>query len=92
VSLDPDVFERISHAGIAGQISSPEDRAHFSYVLAKLYAKTGSTERSLECLRRAMEDGYKNINEVYKDEEFAQLRKDPRFFQLMTSRPVAIQE
>ncbi len=92
VSLDPDVFERVSYAGIAGQISSPADRAHFSYVLAKLYAKNGSTDRSLECLRRAMEGGYKDINEVYKDEEFTQLRKDPRFSQLMASRPVAIPE
>lgn len=92
VELDPDVFEHISHAGIAGQISSPGDRAHFSYVLAKLYAKNGSNERSLECLRRAMENGYKNIDEVYKDAEFSQLRKDPRFTQLMASRPVAISE
>lgn len=92
VTLDPDVFERISHAGIAGQISSPDDRAHFSYVLAKLYAKNGFMDRSLECLRRAMEDGYKNMNDVYKDAEFAQLRKDPRFSQLMASHPVAIPE
>lgn len=92
VDLDPDVFERISNTGIAGQISSPDDRAHFSYVLAKLYAKNGSNDRSLECLRRAMEDGYKNMNDVYTDEEFTQLRKDPRFSQLMTSHPVTIPE
>jgi tetratricopeptide (TPR) repeat protein len=92
VILDPDVFERTSQSGIAGQISSPEDRAHFSYVLARLYAKNGFTDRSLECLRRAMENGYRDINEVYKDEEFTQLRKDPRFSQLMASRPVAVPE
>lgn len=92
VSLDPDVFERVSQGGIAGQISSPEDRAHFSYVLAKLYAKNGMTDRSLECLRRAMEDGYKNMGEVYKDDEFSELRKDPRFVQLMASHPISISE
>ncbi|HEX5316754.1 MAG TPA: tetratricopeptide repeat protein, partial [Candidatus Kapabacteria bacterium] len=92
VGLDPDVFEKTSQSGIAGQISSPTDRAHFSYVLAKLYAKNGFTDRSLECLRRAMEGGYKDMGEVYKDEEFAQLRKDPRFTQLMASHPVAISE
>ena len=92
VSLDPDVFERISHAGIAGQISSPEDQAHFSYVLAKLYAKNGFNDRSLECLRRALEDGYKNMNAVYKDTEFTELRKDPRFAALMASHPVSISE
>lgn len=92
VNLDPDVFSRVSHVGVAGQISSPEDQAHFAYLLAKLYAKDGLTDRSLECLRRAMEEGYKNVDAVYKDDEFSALRKDPRFAQLMASRPVAISE
>jgi tetratricopeptide (TPR) repeat protein len=92
VSLDPNVFSRASHVGVEGQISSPEDQAHFAYLLAKLYAKDGFTDRSLECLRRAMEEGYKNVDEVYKDVEFTALRKDPRFAQLMASRPVAISE
>ena len=37
-----------------------------------------------------MEEGYKNIEDVYKDGEFAELRKDPRFTQLMAARPPAI--
>jgi tetratricopeptide (TPR) repeat protein len=88
--LDPDVFERTSRFGVSAQMSKPEDRAHFDYVVAKLYAKMGSTERSLEYLRRAMEEGYKNINSVYKDEEFAGLRKDHRFTELMAAKPPAI--
>jgi tetratricopeptide (TPR) repeat protein len=92
LSLDPNVFESISNLGVSGQVSSPKDRAHFSYFLAKLYAKQGLTDRSLEYLRRAMEEGYKGIDEVYKDEEFTQLRKDPRFVQLMSAPPVAIPE
>ena len=71
-------------------MSSPEDRAHYDYVVAKLYAKLGQTDRSLQYLRRAMEEGFKNIEDVYKDAEFAQLRKDPRFTQLMAARPPAI--
>jgi tetratricopeptide (TPR) repeat protein len=92
LSLDPDVFSQVSHVGVAGQISSPEDQARFAYLLAKLYAKDGLTARSLQCLRRAMEEGYKDVDEVYKDAEFTALRKDPRFAQLMASRPVAISE
>jgi tetratricopeptide (TPR) repeat protein len=89
VGLDPGFFGRTANGGVAGQVSSPEDRAHFSYVLAKLYAKNGSTERALEYLRRAIEEGYK-IDGLYKDQDFTALRKDPRFLALMASRPVSI--
>ncbi|HZE26492.1 MAG TPA: tetratricopeptide repeat protein [Terriglobales bacterium] len=92
LQLDPDVFERISRAGVAAQMAKPEDRAHYDYVVAKLYAKMGVTDRSLEYLRRAMEEGYKSIDNVYKDEEFAGLRKDPRFTELMTARPPGISD
>ena len=92
LQLDPDIFERTSHTGVLAQMSSPGDRAHFYYVLAKLYAKSGITDRSLQYLRRAMEEGYKGIDDVYKDSEFAGLRKDPRFTELMAARPVAIPE
>jgi tetratricopeptide (TPR) repeat protein len=90
LQLDPDVFERTSKAGVAAQMSKPEDRAHYDYVVAKLYAKMGVADRSLEYLRRAMEEGYKSIDNVYKDDEFAGLRKDPRFTELMTARPQGI--
>jgi len=90
VQLDPDIFERTSHAGIQAQLSSPEDQAHYDYVLAKLYARTGSSERSLHYLKKAMEEGYKDIKNVYKDEEFSTLRKDPRFTELMASKTLAI--
>jgi tetratricopeptide (TPR) repeat protein len=92
VHLDPDIFEHRSGGGIIGQIASPEDRGHFSYLLAKLYAKHGQTDRSLECLRRAMEQGYKGVAAVFHDEEFTELRKDPRFTELVSSRPFSIPE
>ncbi|HTR65115.1 MAG TPA: tetratricopeptide repeat protein [Terriglobales bacterium] len=90
LEIDPDVLERTSRAGITAQLPSPEDRARYDYELAKLYAKMGSSDRSLEHLRKAMEEGYKSIDNVYKDAEFASLRKDPRFNQLMTEKTVAI--
>lgn len=92
LQLDPDIFERTSHTGVLAQMSSPGDRAHFYYVLARLYAQSGVTDRSLQYLRRAMEEGYKGIDDVYKDAEFAGLRKDPRFTELMAARPMAIPE
>jgi tetratricopeptide (TPR) repeat protein len=90
VQLDPDIFDRSSHAGVQAKLPSPEDRAHYDYVLAKLYAQTGVVDRSLHYLKKAMEEGYKNIKDVYKDNEFSTLRKDPRFVELMTAKTTAI--
>jgi tetratricopeptide (TPR) repeat protein len=92
IQLDPTIFDRSSSTGVTAQLASPEDRAHFEYVLAKIYAKDGRTDHALLCLRRALEGGYKGINNVYQDSEFAGLRKDPRFTQLMAARPISITE
>jgi tetratricopeptide (TPR) repeat protein len=92
LELDPEVFERSSRAGVQAQLPSPEDRARYDYTVAKLYAKMGLSDRALEYLRKAMEDGYKDFKNVYKDAEFAQVRKDKRFAELMASRTVPITE
>jgi len=92
LKLDPDIFERTSKAGVQAMLPSPEDRARYEYVVAKLYAKMGVTDRSLHYLRKAMEDGYKDIKNVYKDNEFSDLRKDPRFAELMAAKTLAISD
>jgi len=93
LELDPDIFERTGRGGgVQARLPSPEDRARYDYVLAKLYARNGMADRSLHYLRKAMEDGYKNIKNVYKDDEFSELRKDPRFTELMVSKPVALRD
>jgi len=78
LELDPDALRRSERAGVAAQIASPEERALYSYMLAKIYAARGDTDRCLQCLKRAKEDGYRNLANVYKDTEFAKLRDDPR--------------
>jgi tetratricopeptide (TPR) repeat protein len=89
-ALDPDIFNRVSRTGIMAQAISPEDRAAFSFMVAKMYAQAGKIDQSLEYLRKAMENGYKGINKVYTDSEFATLRTDKRFEELMAQRPPAI--
>jgi tetratricopeptide (TPR) repeat protein len=90
VQLDPDIFDRSSHAGVQAKLPSPEDRARYDYVLAKMYASNGVAERSLHYLKKAMEEGYKDIKNVYRDNEFSLLRKDPRFAELMAAKTTAI--
>jgi tetratricopeptide (TPR) repeat protein len=91
LELDPEVFERTSRAGVQAQLPSPEDRARYDYTVARLYAKMGFSEQSLEYLKKAMEAGYKDLKNVYKDEEFAELRKNPRFTELMATKTAVIQ-
>ncbi len=90
-TLDPDIFQRVSKIGVMAQSTSPEDRAAFSFMVAKMYAQAGDVDHSLEYLRKAMEEGYKNIKKVYTDSEFATLRDDKRFTELMSQKPQAIQ-
>ena len=92
MEIDPDVFERSSRGGVQAQLPSPDDRAHYDYTVAKLYAKMGFSDRSFEYLRKAMEEGYKDFKNVYKDAEFAQLRKDKRFTELMAAKTPALPE
>jgi len=92
LELDPDIFERTSKSGVSAQLTNPEEKARFDFLLAKLFAKQNDRERSLEYLRRAIENGYKGIGEVYKDPDFAALRTDVRFTQLMAAKPPSIPE
>jgi tetratricopeptide (TPR) repeat protein len=92
LELDPEVFERTSRAGVQAQLPSPEDRARYNYTVAKLYAKMGFSDQSLEYLRKAMEAGYKDLKNVYKDVEFAELRKNPRFTELMASKTPVVSD
>lgn len=90
LQLDPEVFERSSREGVQAQLAGPDDRARYDYTVAKLYAKMGFSDRSLEYLKKAMEEGYKDIKNVYKDVEFTELRKDKRFAQLIATKVPAL--
>src|SRR5258708_8174644 len=76
MELDPDIFERTSRAGVLAQLPSPEDRAHYDYVLAKLYARTGVPERSLHYLKNPMQERSNAINNVYTNTTFTILHND----------------
>ncbi len=89
-ALDPSFFEHSTQNGISAHMSSPQDRAQFSFVLARLFAANGDLDHALHFLRAAIEDGYPKIDDVYHDKEFAQAMKDERFLQLMKDRPVAV--
>jgi tetratricopeptide (TPR) repeat protein len=78
LELDPDALKQESKVGVTAQISSPEERARYSYMLAKIYAKRGDVDGCLMCLKKAKEDGYRDMANVYKDEEFSAMRTNPK--------------
>ena len=83
MELDPDALRQESRAGIVAQISSPEERARYSYMLAKIYAKRGDVDGCLQCLRKAKEEGYRDLANVYKDEEFSRMRENPKLHEVV---------
>jgi tetratricopeptide (TPR) repeat protein len=90
-TIDPDIFNRVGRMGVLAQTSSPEDRAAFSFMVARMYAEAGDVDHCLEYLRKAMEEGYRDIKKVYTESDFATLRTDKRFTELMEQRPQPLQ-
>jgi tetratricopeptide (TPR) repeat protein len=82
LQLDPEALSRSSNAGVTAQVATVEERARYDYMMAKIYARMGNTEECLRCLRKAKEGGYRNLGNVYKDEEFSHLRQDARLAEI----------
>lgn len=87
LSLDPEVFEHKSAAGVLLQERAVEERARFHYYQAKLYAKRGMNERALLCLRKAIEEGYKDREKMPDEPEFAGLKELPEFKEILAWQP-----
>ncbi|HMF76746.1 MAG TPA: tetratricopeptide repeat protein [Bryobacteraceae bacterium] len=87
MQIDPDVFERRSSFGTLMMERSVEERATFHLYLAKMYAKAGASERALIYLRKALEEGVKDREKIPDIPEFAALKTDPAFKQLLIDNP-----
>jgi tetratricopeptide (TPR) repeat protein len=90
LQLDPSVFERQnSRTAVQLTASTVEERARHDYVIAKMFAITGDSDKCLLYLKKAMEDGFPVAEKIQKDKEFAGLRNDPRVKELLaTIKPV----
>jgi tetratricopeptide (TPR) repeat protein len=82
LELDPNVMVYGAENGLSGQFD-PAKLGQLSYLMAKLYASRGDAARSLAALEKAKQQGYTGLDSVYKDKEFASLRRDPRLAQLV---------
>ena len=87
LKLDPDVFEHHSGFGTLMQERTVEERATFHLYLAKMYAKSGANDRALMYLRKALEEGVKDRKKIPDMPEFASMKTDPGFQQLLSENP-----
>ena len=87
LKLDPDVFEHHGTFGTIMQERTVEELATFHLYLAKMYAKEGVNDRALIYLRKALEEGVKDRKKIPDVPEFANLKKDPAFLQLLAENP-----
>jgi len=83
LKIDPDVFERRSTQGASVQDQTVEERAKYHYYVAKTYAQAGVNDRAIQYIRKALEEGFKDREKFLKEPEFAGLREDPEFKQVM---------
>jgi tetratricopeptide (TPR) repeat protein len=86
LELDPEALTKNSRTGTMAQVP-PEERGRYNYLIAKLYATRGEVDRCLQCLRKAKEEGYRGLTNVYKDREFASLRSDARLSEVVPPPP-----
>jgi tetratricopeptide (TPR) repeat protein len=87
LKLDPDVFEHHSNFGTLMQEQDISERATYHLYLAKMYAQNGAPDRALLYLRKALEEGVKDRNKIPSMPEFASLKQNPAFVQLLADNP-----
>ncbi len=85
LTIDPEVFERVNQFRI--EEPTPADkRGAMNYYLAKTYARAGNSDRAIDCLRRAINQGFTDRKKIMADEEFASLHGLSAFQELFPER------
>jgi len=79
MKLDPNIFNRKdTSGGMEAHVLSSDERARFSYEMAKLYAQQGLEEQMLHSLAMAGEAGMDLNRELRKDAVLGKYLTDPR--------------
>jgi tetratricopeptide (TPR) repeat protein len=78
LQLDPEALLRSSNSGMSAQIADRDQQAKHEFMLARIYAQLGDVDNCLVCLEKAKENGYSELDNVYKEDDFSRVRKDTR--------------
>ncbi len=85
LALDPDIFERANLYRVGGPTAS-QKRGAVNYFLAKSYLHVGMTDRAVDYLRMAIDEGFTDRKRLIADKEFAVLRGTSAFEQLLAEQ------
>ena len=83
LEIDPHVFEDTGRAGSILSYRSVTDRGLFNFMLAKDYAQNGDAANCVVYLRRAADEGYKEVGKARTDPAFAKVIADPNLKALL---------
>jgi Tfp pilus assembly protein PilF len=85
VAIDPEIFEQHSSQGVMVQERTIEERAGYFYILAKTCAKAGMTDRTLQYIRKALENGFKDREKFKAEPEFSALQDNLEFQEILAA-------
>jgi tetratricopeptide (TPR) repeat protein len=86
LAIDPQVFADRGAPSVEDP-SSVQERGAMNYYMAAGCARAGQTECALQYLRMALDEGFTTRKKVANDSEFASLRDNPAFKQLLAEQP-----
>jgi tetratricopeptide (TPR) repeat protein len=85
LEIDPEIFDRNAGPRIENP-ASVEQRGAMNYYMAKGCVRAGDTDRAIEYLRMALNEGFTNPKKLASDGEFAGLHGIPAFDLLLSEQ------
>ncbi len=87
--LDPNILNEHSSVGTVLDAARGGDVEYYFY-MAKVFASLGRIPESIRYLRRAFEDGFKDVKKLDEDPDFLKISKDPAYIALRNNPPLPI--
>jgi len=85
LTLDPQVFQNQASPRVENP-ASVQERGAMNFYMAKGCVRAGLTDRAIEYLRMALNEGFTSPKKIEADSEFASLRGIPAFDQLLAAQ------
>ena len=85
LAIDPNIFEDRSSPEVQNP-SSVSERGAMNYYMALGCVRMGQTSCALQYLRMALDEGFTNPKKIAADTEFASLRDNPDFKQMLAAQ------